>query len=284
MDKRAEKFHHENKTIINQLIEELNMLADKLESGVIPGNPEKTDTISLLEQYLDCLNEFEARQKQIFKKSQVTDKSYEEDKAIRELSGLKNSISLLMKTCREKMLPVDEVSSLDEAEILQHNGYWDELVNEDTQERYYVLSDKGLKAIKSKTFLSKMKENVASSVIPSGMVYESAKWSSLYAKRVDMLNKYYAKQEKKEHIIFTLDEAKEMVFSATLSSDSDVVYVFGGVFDEKIDDHVAQLKDLSGSGLIDKILIATSQEDKRKLESMGLDSNVIPQIEYEVVE
>ena len=103
------------------------------------------------------------------------------------------------------------------------------------------------------------------------MILAADKWSNLYVKRIEILRKYYSrKREGKEYILFTLDESKEMVFGCELSDSLDVKYTFAGVFDEKINEHIDQLKGLANSGRIDNInILIDSQSMAEILENEG---------------
>ncbi len=43
MNKEYEKFHRNNASVIENLLESLNVLLDKFENEIVPGEPEKSD-------------------------------------------------------------------------------------------------------------------------------------------------------------------------------------------------------------------------------------------------
>ena len=117
------------------------------------------------------------------------------------------------------------------------------------------------------------------------MILPSEKWSNLYARRIEFLRQYYLKnKEGKEYILFTLDEAKEMVFGCELSDSIDIEYAFAGIFDEKIFEQINQLKVLASSGRIDSVIILVeSQSMANILEKEGINPKDTPHITIEMV-
>ena len=117
------------------------------------------------------------------------------------------------------------------------------------------------------------------------MILDTKKWGDLYAKRIEVLNTYYAeKKEEKDYILFTLDEAKEMVFGCEINNSLEVTYAFAGVFDENISEHIELLKRYADSGLVDRILIIIhSKEQLASLEKEGINSTNIPRITIEQI-
>ena len=100
-----------------------------------------------------------------------------------------------------------------------------------------------------------------------------------------MINRYFRlKRENADHIVFSLDETKDMVFGCEMNDSEETVYVFAGIFDEKIDDHISQLKSIADSGLVDNLVILNSSEEgKTLLEGEGLLRSKYPQLEYVLI-
>lgn len=287
MNNQAEKFHQENGKMIQQLVESLDAILEKFNEGIIPGEPEKSDAMYMLDTYLDCLMKFkEAKPPAFTRISEKETKSYDENASIGELSSIRESIYILLRLGREKMISTDDDAFISSGgKILLEGDYVDEVIAGTSENNYYILSEKGEKAVKSKNLMSAIRKDVCTAVLPQGLLNDSFKWTDLYVRRVEMLNRYYSKKrENAEHIIFSLDESKEMVFGCEVNDSEDVEYVFAGIFDEKIDDHILQIKSIAGSGRVDRLIILNSSENGRTLlEGEGLNSGDYPQIQYELL-
>ncbi len=287
MNNQAEKFHQENGNMIQQLVESLDAILDKFSEGIIPGEPEKSDAMYMLDAYLDCLIKFKETKPPAFTKvSDKISKLYDESTAVNELMLIRESVDLLLKLGREKMLLTTD-SEFEKAggRLLVDSGYCDEVIAGTSETHYYILSEKGEKAIESEDLIATIRKKVCTAVMPKGLLNDSYKWSNLYVRRVEMINRYFReKREKAEHIIFSLDESKEMVFGCEMNDSEDVDYIFAGIFDEKIDDHILQIKNIAGSGKVDHLIILSSSEDGRALlEGEGLRQVDYPQIQYELL-
>jgi len=287
MNHSAVKFHQENGDMIQQLVESLDAILKKFNEGIIPGEPEKSDAMYMLDTYLDCLINFKKEKPPAFiKVSDKLSKPYDESIAVSELMPKRESIDLLLKFGREKMLlTTDSEFESDGGRVLRDGGYYDEIIAGSNEIHYYILSEKGEKAIGSKSLLSSIRKKVCTAIIPKGLLNDSFKWSDLYVRRVEMINQFFrTRRENAEHIVFSLDESKEMVFGCEVNDSEDVDYIFAGIFDEKIDDHLSQIKNITKSGKVDHLIIINSSEDgKALLESEGLSSVDYPQIQYELL-
>ncbi len=281
MNNEYEKFCRENKEIIDNLLTSLEILYNKFESGIIPGEPEKSDALYMLDVYKGAIESFYKTENPAFRKIASEKKAFDEKLTIKEISGLQESISLLARLSMEKVISKEDlVFQTLAGKALLNNGYCDELIADESGKNYYILSNKAEKALKNKNVISEIRKENISAIIPNGMIMESDNWSSLYFKRVEFLRKYYSeKRENKEYILFTLDDAKEMVFACELNDSEDVKYSFAAVFDEKIDNHISQLVALSKSGLIDSIeIIIESSDMKELLENEGINEKNTPNI------
>lgn len=284
MNKEYERFCRDNEGIAEDLLASLQALIAKFERGIIPGEPEKSDALYMLDVYKDALELFNKVEAPVFKRVMAENTSFDEETIYKELSSIKGSVSLLVRIGREKLIAKDDpVFQSDTGKTLLQGNFCDEIIVDGSGKRYYTLSAKAEKTLKSKSISSKLRKDNATSIIPNGMIVESEKWNNIYVKRVEFLKKFYTeKRTDKEYILFTLDEAKEMVFACELGNTEDLTYIFAGVFDEKIDDHINQLIDLSNSGVIDNIeIIIDSSEMARILESEGIDSIKTPHISIE---
>lgn len=288
MNKKTEKFHQENKEMVQKLIECLDVILNKFNLGIIPGEPEKSDALYMLNTYMDFLVKFREEKLPVFKKNKESkETAFDEEVIVNELIGLKSSISLLVKLCREKMvLASDESFSSEEGAILIKEGYCEEISVAKSNQNYFILSEKGEKTIKSKFLLSKLHTKLPTAVIPAGMLVESCQWSELYVRRTELINAYFKRyRDNVEHILFSLDESKEMVFGCEVSDCDEVKYVFAGIFDEKIDNHISQLKGMAKSGLIDELIIVISSADEKSLlVDEGLDDTQLYKITYVIIE
>ncbi|WP_026653307.1 hypothetical protein [Butyrivibrio proteoclasticus] len=287
MNNQAEIFRQENDEMIMQLIESLDAIIKKFDEGVIPGDPEKADALYMLNKYLDSLIGFKARKMQAFSKvKDNSERKFDEEEIISELLEKKEYLKQLVRIGWEKMIPVNDTELSDGKDsLLVDEGYLDEIVTGSKETHYYVLSNKGEKTLKSKKLFSKIRKDLSTSVIPQAVVNESFKWSNLYVRRVEMINEYFKRlRGNAEHIIFSLDNSKDMVFGCEVDGSADVNYVFAGIFDEKIDEHISKLKGIANSGLVDQIIILNSSEDGRALlEGEGLNTKALSNIRYEII-
>lgn len=284
MNNEYEKFHRENPSLISDLLDSLEALLNKFEKGIVPGEPLKSDALYMLDVYRDAIEVFNKMEAPAFQRIKSTKSDFDEDKAYKELVTLKESISLLLRLSREKMIEVeDNAFKSDAGMVLIQGNYCDEVIMDESGKHYYSLSDKAENAMKNKNFIGKIKKDNVSAVVPNGMILTADKWSNLYVRRIEFLREYYSKKrEGVEYILFTLDESKEMVFGCELSDSLDVEYTFAGVFDEKIDEHIDQLKGLASSGRIDKIsIIIESQSTADILKDEGINPKNTPHISIE---
>lgn len=238
----------------------------------------------MLDVYKDALELFNKVEPPVFKRVMAEKTLFDEETIYKELSSIKESVSLLVRMGREKLIEKeDPVFQSVAGKSLLHGNFCDELIVDESDKRYYILSAKAEKTLKNKSISSKFRKDNATSIIPNEMIVESEKWNNIFVKRVEFLKRFYTEKRKgKEYILFTLDEAKEMVFACELGNTEGVTYIFAGVFDEKIDDHINQLIGLSNSGLIDNIeIIIDSPEMVRILEREGIDSIKTPHISIE---
>lgn len=281
MNKEYEKFHRENANIISDLLASLDALLDKFNQGVVPGEPLKSDALYMLDVYKDAIEQFNKIETPAFRRVKTTKNNFEEEDVYKELTGLKDCISLLLRLSREKLIEIDDDAfKSDAGKVLLQGNYCDEITVEASGKQYYSLSEKAEKALKSKSLIGKIRKENVTAIVPAGMILSADKWSNLYVRRMEYLRQYYStKHEGKEYILFTLDEAKEMLFGCELSDSLDVVYTFAGVFDEKIDEHIEQLKVLASSGRIDCInIVVDSQNMIEILEDEGINSKDTPHI------
>lgn len=284
MNKEYEKFHRDNPDIIPNLLDSLEALLDKFEKGIVPGEPLKSNALYMLDVYRDAIEVFNKIETPAFQRNKTTKCDFDEDKAYQELAGLKECISLLLRMSREKMIEVEDAAfKSDAGAVLIQGNYCDEVIMDGSGKHYYSLSDKAEKVLKSKNFIGKIKKDNVSAIVPSGLILTAEKWSNLYARRIEFLRNYYSKKrEGEEYILFTLDESKEMVFGCELSDSLDVEYTFAGVFDEKIDENIDQLKGIASSGRIDKIsIIIDSKSMAEILEDEGINPKDTPHISIE---
>lgn len=262
MNKEYEKFHRDNASIIENLLESLSVLIDKFENEIVPGEPEKSDALHMLDVYKDAIEIFGKVEAPAFKRIQSESGSFDEETFYHELTDMKDTFSLLLKLCREKLLEKEDPCFDTKAgRILLQNNYCDEVIIDNSGKHYYSLSTKAEKIIKSKSLISRIRNEKATAVIPNSLILSADKWTNLYARRVEFLQQYYSKKKPGiEYILFTLDDEKEMVFGCELGDAVDVTYTFAGVFDEKIDKHIVQLKRLASSELIDHLVVVIDSE------------------------
>ncbi len=284
---QAAKFHQENAEMIQQLIESLDAILERFNEGIIPGEPEKSDAMYMLDTYLDCLMKFKESKSTPFKRIvEIDPEPFNESKSINELLPIRESLILLIRLGREKMIQTKDIDfETYGGKTLIECGYCDEITVGMGESHYYILSEKGEQALKNKSFLASIRKEVRTAVMPQCIMNDSFKWSDLYVRRVEMINMYFETQrEKAEHIIFSLDESKEMVFGCEANDSNEVEYIFAGIFNEKIDDHISQIKNIVDSGKIDRLIIINSSQDGRfLLEREGINSEDYPQIRYELI-
>ena len=289
MNNQTIKFHLENSSIINQLVESLDAIIKKFDEGIIPGEPEKSDAIYMLNTYLNLLNRFDEVIAPAFVKisnKEADTQKFDENVAQKELMALRDSIRILLRLGREKLIIVnDPAFESAGGKALIGGGYCEEIMVNTGENHYYVLSEKGENAVRNKGLLAALRKDYCTAIIPQGILNESFKWSNLYVRRVEMINKYFRiKRDNAEHIVFSLDESRDMVFGCEINDTEDVTYVFSGIFDEKINDHVFQLKSIADSGRIDHLIVLNSSEEGRAMiEKAGLICKDYPSIEYELL-
>ncbi len=277
-----EEFYKEYAEIAEKLRSSLKVILDNLNSEVLPSDYEKSNAIMSIEAYIDALIKYDKRNILRFSRVQLSKKTaYSEKTVIKELSGLKKSIALLLKLCREKMISSENTDfSEEEGKILIEEGYCDKLLIEGIDKNFFVLSEKAEKVLKNKGILGKLKATPDCSVIPLKMIYEVNKWSSLYLKRVLLINKYYEKfGNEEEYILSSLGAKEDMVFGCDISDDVEIKYVFAGVFEKKTD--ILDLRNILEVGEIENLIIViNSNEDKEMLEKEGFNKDLVSQLSF----
>ncbi|SCP97796.1 hypothetical protein [Anaerobium acetethylicum] len=290
MNSRAEKFHLQNKELVQNLYNGLCSLLDNLEMNTMPGEEEKGSLSGLLDSYAESLKRHEKSNMAVIRRVNAPGAdSFDENNVIKELSGHNQSIELLLRLGREKMVDVADKLLLEEnGKLLVKCGYCEEIIVEKTGRRYYVLSSKGEKSFRNKTIINQLRKDVNSAIVPTEIIFETSKWSNIYSQRIDMLSFYYKNyRQTSDYIAFTLDELKEMVFGCEIEDGQDVRYTFACVFEnESKDENVNQLKSLAGSGLIDQILLLTESGEQQMdlVIKDGLDPQLIPELSYFVMQ
>ena len=160
MNNQAEKFYQDNSKMIRQLTESLSAILNKFDQGIIPGEPEKSDALYMLDVYLETLIKFkETKQEAFIKVSPEITHTYDEKIAVKELTNSKVSIYLLLKLAREKMVLTNHhLFDSDEGKQFLLDGYCDEIIGGGDNTHYYILSEKGEKAVRqSKTLIKVFK-------------------------------------------------------------------------------------------------------------------------------
>ena len=290
MNSRAEKFRLENNELVQKLYNGLCKLSSNLETNTMPSEGEKESLFDLLGSYIESLKRHEKSNVTMIRRvNDLGADTFDESNVMQELSGLKQSIKLLIRLGCEKMVDVEDILfSEDTGKLLIKSGYCEEIIVEKTGRRYYVLSSKGEKSFRSKTIINQFRKDVNFAVLPTEIIFETSKWSDIYSQRIDLLSFYYKNyRQTSDYIAFTLDELKEMVFGCELEESLDVRYTFACVFDnESKDENVNQLKNLAGSGLIDEILLLVESSEQRMdlVIKDGLDSQLIPQLSYFIMQ
>jgi hypothetical protein len=273
MNKEFENFHRDHEDILSGLLENLDALLNKFHRGIVPGEPEKSDALYMLDEYKEALEIFYRDETPAFRRIKTEDPSFDEESIYKELSGEREKISLLMRLGREKIIAADDVIfQTDSGKELLQSNYFDEVIFEENRQHYYSLSAKGETVFKSKNLLERIKKDNVMAIVPNRMTVGAEKWNDLYVQRVELLNRYYRnKKANRDYILFALDDNKEMVFGCELNDSIDVTYTFAGIFDNKNFKQIDQLKKLAGSGLIDNIIILI---DSNEMDVMLEDADV----------
>lgn len=279
MNKEFEKFHCDNRGIISDLLESLDVLLSKFNQGIVPGEPEKSDALYVLSVYKDALEHFEGDENPVFQRIKSEVASFDAESVYEELLGERERISLLMKLGREKIIAVDDVIFQSNAgkDLLQR-GYCDELILEESG-KYYSLSEKAEMVFRNKALAGKLRKENVMAIAPAKMILAADKWSNLYVRRVAILKQYYM-DKGKDYILFTLDDEQEMVFGCELNESLDVIYTFAGIFDGKRDKQMSKLKEFAGSGLIDNIIVLVESDEGNEM----FDTADMKQTEHIVIE
>lgn len=281
MSKEYEKFRRENEGILEGLLDSLNVLLDKFNQGIIPGEPEKSDAMYMLDVYGNAIKMFYYSEPPAFQRILTEKVVFDEEASYKELSKVKEGVSLLLRLNREKLIDKDdEVFQSEPGKALVLGNYCDEIIYGESDKHYYSLSSKAEKALKSKSLLRRIRKDNVTAIVPKALILDADKWTNLSARRIELLKRYYdEKEENIEYILFTSDDSREMVFGCELSDSVDVKYTFASIFDEKIDEHISQIKGFADSGHIDNIVMVTDSEDMISLlENEGINEELTPNI------
>ncbi len=271
------------------LIGSLKEIIDIYENGIIPGNPEKSKALNLIEAYKETVHNQGSSDKSLLKIIKSSGKTtFNERTVLRELSGLNKGIILLIRLYFEKLIPAnDQEFSSEYGKKLINGGYVDEVVKEEGGIHYYILSNKGRHVISKNDLLNKMYQNGGDNpfVLPKMLDSDINEWTSLYVERLILLNRYFQNyQDSISHLIFSLGTSKEMIFGCKIDGSTETRYYFAGIFNDNKNDDISNLKEILSSGNIDRMIVIVDTETKKKeLVASGLDPVVFPQISYEIV-
>ena len=105
MNNENERFYLENGEVVKLLNECLDAIVEKFECGRIPGDPEKSNAVYAISQYLEAITDFKTKKQTILRKiSEKKVEPFEEKKALADLVQKKYAIKTLMRIGREKMI------------------------------------------------------------------------------------------------------------------------------------------------------------------------------------
>ena len=288
MNKTSEKFHRENEILINQLIERLSSIFESVSHEKAPVEADKEEAINLLNAYMDSLNSFMKQKSVAFKRLQEkTGIKFDEKESEIELIGYRDIIALLVKLCREKMIPADDLEvNNSSGEVFFEKGYCEKIRLIDQEKDYYILTEKSEKTLRNKALMMKLREEMASAIIPVSIVDDTSNWSDLYVQRMAIINDFFRqKKSGAEYVSFSLGETKDMVFACEISGNIESVYYFAGIFDENIGSNVQQLANIADSGLLDSLtVITTSESAEKELIERGLNPDKMTQVLFERIE
>lgn len=284
------QFPFQDKEPAGDLYSGLRGILNRIKAGAGIPQAEREKILLLIDRYVDALIKTDQKNFEPYLKlTNGTGISFDEKTVLSELRGRKNCIEILIRMGCEKLIPYDNaILETDEAKFLIEKGYCREIVTDESERCFYVLSSKGNKCFHNKNVTALFKQETKFGVFPSGMISDVSKWSNIYGRRLNMLCDYFNNcRESAEYIVFTLDEAKELAFGCELGDSLKVRYLFACVFDhENKQTDIEQLKGLAGSGLIDElILLVESVTQKEELiNEKGLNPQVMPQLSYYVMD
>ncbi len=288
MNEKEALFYQENEKMISDLISSLCIINKKFNEGIIPGNPEKENTIKLLENYRKALLEYKRGEISIknktVKKENIENKGNDENKVIEILTNNKEVIDLLIAFVLEKMIPIkDNRLKMDLNIQLEKMGIIEKVVVGVKKEIFWVLSKKGVLLFKNEKILKLMKDTSNNAYIPDKIIDDNYILSDYYVRQVVILNNYYRiKKMNAPHFIFSFDDSKELLLACEIADSQKVTYVLGGVFDERIDSQISKIKKLISTGGIDSLKILYGSYNQRMfLEKNGLSSLNYSSIEFE---
>ncbi len=288
MNEKEALFYQENEKMISDLISSLCIINEKFNEGIIPGNPEKENTIKLLENYRKALLEYKRGEISIknktVKKENIENKGNDENKVIEILTNNKEVIDLLIAFVLEKMIPIkDNRLKMDLNIQLEKMGIIEKVVVGVKKEIFWVLSKKGVLLFKNEKILKLMKDTSNNAYIPDKIIDDNYILSDYYVRQVVILNNYYRiKKMNAPHFIFSFDDSKELLLACEIADSQKVTYVLAGVFDERIDSQISKIKKLISAGGIDSLKILYGSYNQRMfLEKNGLSSLNYSSIEFE---
>lgn len=288
MNEKEALFYQENEKMISDLISSLCIINKKFNEGIIPGNPEKENTIKLLENYRKALLEYKRDEISIknktVKKENIENKGNDENKVIEILTNNKEVIDLLIAFVLEKMIPIkDNRLKMDLNMQLEKMGIIEKVVVGVKKEIFWVLSKKGVLLFKNEKILKLMKDTSNNAYIPDKIIDDNYILSDYYVRQVVILNNYYRiKKMNAPHFIFSFDDSKELLLACEIADSQKVTYVLAGVFDERIDSQISKIKKLISTGGIDSLKILYGSYNQRMfLEKNGLSSLNYSSIEFE---
>ena len=288
MNEKEALFYQENEKMISDLISSLCIINKKFNEGIIPGNPEKENTIKLLENYRKALLEYKRDEISIknktVKKENIENKGNDENKVIEILTNNKEVIDLLIAFVLEKMIPIkDNRLKMDLNIQLEKMGIIEKVVVGVKKEIFWVLSKKGMLLFKNEKILKLMKDTSNNAYIPDKIIDDNYILSDYYVRQVVILNNYYRiKKMNASHFIFSFDDSKELLLACEIADSQKVTYVLAGVFDERIDSQISKIKKLISAGGIDSLKILYGSYNQRMfLEKNGLSSLNYSSIEFE---
>lgn len=288
MNEKEALFYQENEKMISDLISSLCIINKKFNEGIIPGNPEKENTIKLLENYRKALLEYKRDEISIknktVKKENIENNGNDENKVIEILTNNKEVIDLLIAFVLEKMIPIkDNRLKMDLNIQLEKMGIIEKVVVGVKKEIFWVLSKKGVLLFKNEKIIKLMKDTSNNAYIPDKIIDDNYILSDYYVRQVVILNNYYRiKKMNAPHFIFSFDDSKELLLSCEIADSQKVTYVLAGIFDERIDSQISKIKKLISAGGIDSLKILYGSYNQRMfLEKNGLSSLNYSSIEFE---
>lgn len=285
MNSVDEQFRLRNKQLVLDLAGELSSISSALKNKGSISIDSKKHAISLLEQYIEALNFLRTAKPVSLKRVNAkTICKYNEQQVVEELGNDKGSIELLVKLGREKMIHTEQYEFCKASKDLLQKGYIEEIVEVESESRYYILSSKGIRSLKSKNVAMRLKNKVSDFSVPDNSIFEFDEWTNIYGERIRLLQTYFKIMNCSDYFVFPIGDNRELVMASRIEDSISVEYFFPAVFSDSKEKDINCICAMAESGLVDSIvIICGTLAEKEELVNEGLVEKQNGHIKYYVL-